>query len=70
MRQAEDRDNVLDKLTLIDLETRQGDKGQGVQLAEGTKCSKSALRKPLALRRHISTRMSSLIAIVSGSRGV
>lgn len=28
MRQAEDEDNVLDKLTLIDLETRQGDKGQ------------------------------------------
>jgi len=28
MRQAEDRDNVLDKPTLIDLETRQGDKGQ------------------------------------------
>jgi len=28
MRQAEDRDNVLDKPTLIDLEARWGDKGQ------------------------------------------
>lgn len=28
MRQAEDEDNVLDKPTLIDLETRWGDKGQ------------------------------------------
>jgi hypothetical protein len=28
MRQAEDKDNVLDKPTLIDLEARQGDKGQ------------------------------------------
>jgi hypothetical protein len=29
MRQAEDEDNVLDKLTLMDLDTRQGNKGQG-----------------------------------------
>ena len=29
MRQAEDKDNVLDKPTLMDLEARQGDKGQG-----------------------------------------
>jgi hypothetical protein len=28
MRQAEDRDNVLDKPTLIDLEAQAGDKGQ------------------------------------------
>ena len=28
MRQAEDRDNVLDKPTLIDMEARQGDMGQ------------------------------------------
>lgn len=29
MRQAEDEDNVLDKFNLMDLETRQGNKGQG-----------------------------------------
>jgi hypothetical protein len=29
MRQAEDRDNVLDKPTLIDLEARQGDRAEG-----------------------------------------
>jgi len=31
MRQAEDRDNVLDKFDLMDLETRQGNKGQGLK---------------------------------------
>jgi hypothetical protein len=30
MRQAEDKDNVLDKLTLMDLEARQGDKAEGI----------------------------------------
>lgn len=29
MRQAEDEDNVLDKPTLIDLDTRQGNKAEG-----------------------------------------
>jgi hypothetical protein len=29
MRQAEDEDNVLDKFNLMDLDTRQGNKGQG-----------------------------------------
>ena len=29
MSQAEDRDNVLDKPTLVDLEARQGDRAEG-----------------------------------------
>jgi len=32
MRQAEDEDNVLDKPTLIDLNTRQGNKGQDYEI--------------------------------------
>ena len=37
MRQAEDRDNVLDKPTLIDLEARQGDRAQALLAAWTTK---------------------------------
>jgi hypothetical protein len=33
MRQAEDRDNVLDKFNLMDLETRQGDRAQALLAA-------------------------------------